>query len=356
MSLISETGRRKMVAGQFLRFCAVACIGALVLPFVNCGGGGESAPPVTPNPVPSLSSLTPATAPAGSRALTLTVYGLNFISGSVVQWRGSSRTTTYVSSSQLTASITPDDLAAAGQAAVTVFNPAPGGGTSATMYFTVATVDPLSFLTTRLPDAQHSKAYDYTLEGSGGLQPYSWSVASGSLPSGLTLSSTGRISGTPPAVTEDTTVSFSVQLSDYAYRANTLAQPFSIQVRANSLGRNDTCDTATPISNGIIRASISPYGDIDVYSFHGTTGKSVSVEIYAQRLSVRSYLDSFLEILNSNCERITYNDDISAGINVDSLISNYLLPYTGTYYIRVSDLRGDGRPDLIYELHLSGAD
>ena len=32
------------------------------------------------------------------------------------------------------------------------------------------------------------------------------------------------------------------------------------------------------------------------------------------------------------------------------------LPYTGTYFIRVRDFRGDGRPDLIYELSLSGAD
>ena len=30
--------------------------------------------------------------------------------------------------------------------------------------------------------------------------------------------------------------------------------------------------------------------------------------------------------------------------------------YDGTYYIRVSDLRGDGRPDFIYDLSLSGAD
>ena len=31
-------------------------------------------------------------------------------------------------------------------------------------------------------------------------------------------------------------------------------------------------------------------------------------------------------------------------------------PTTGTYYVHVADLRGDGRPDLLYELSLSGAD
>ena len=68
------------------------------------------------------------------------------------------------------------------------------------------------------------------------------------------------------------------------------------------------------------------------------------------------FLDSFLELLDSSCAHLTYDDDISPGVIQDSLISNYTLPNTGTYYIRVSDLRGDGRPDFIYELHLSGAD
>jgi hypothetical protein len=100
-----------------------------------------------------------------------------------------------------------------------------------------------------------------------------------------------------------------------------------------------------------------------VYSFHGTSGNRVTIEIFAQRLtlypgstSTDDFLDSFLELLNSSCSDLIYNDDIDPGVNRDSLISNYTLPYTGTYYIRVSDLRGDGRPDFIYDLHLSGAD
>lgn len=293
----------------------------------------------------------------------LTVYGSNFITDSVVQWGGSGRTTYYASSMQLVASITPTDLSSAGSAAVTVVNPTPGGGTSAAATFSIASVSPLSVLTARMPDAHHNKAYDYTLQASGGIPPYSWSVAAGSLPSGLSLSAGGAISGTPPAVTGDATTSFSVQVSDDAYQPNTLAQALSILVRSGSLGRNDTCGTATPISNGIIRASISPYGDIDVYSFQGTAGKLLTAEIYAHRLtlygdssSVDVFLDSFLEILDSGCNQLIYNDDITLGVNVDSLVSNYTLPYTGTYYIRVSDLRGDGRPDFIYELHLSGAD
>ena len=355
---IKELG---MPAKAYLRYLTAGLIATLALPLVNCGGGGGSSPstPVVPqNPSPIISFLAPASAPAGSRALTLTVNGSDFVSGSVIQWGGAARSTVYVNSAQLTTTITPSDLSNAGTAAVTVFSPSPGGGTSGSLNFTIAAVAPVAITTARLPDAYRSKGYDYTLKATGGIPPYSWSITVGNLPGGLTLASGGSITGTPPVVAGDTTFAISVQVGDFAYQANTATRAMNLVVRAAaSPGRNDTCGTATPISNGVLRASISPFGDIDVYSFQGTAGNKVTAEIYARRLTdVTVRLDSFLEILNSSCEQINYNDDISLGVIQDSLISDFSLPYTGTYYIRVSDLRGDGRPDLIYELHLSGGD
>src|SRR5260370_61986 len=51
--------------------------------------------------------------------------------------------------------------------------------------------------TTSLPNATQSVAYSQTLVASGGTSPYSWSVSSGTLPTGLSLSSSGILSGTP---------------------------------------------------------------------------------------------------------------------------------------------------------------
>ncbi|PYT73091.1 MAG: hypothetical protein DMG39_07770, partial [Acidobacteria bacterium] len=51
--------------------------------------------------------------------------------------------------------------------------------------------------TTQLPGATWSGAYNAPLAASGGTTPYAWSLASGSLPNGLSLSSSGAISGTP---------------------------------------------------------------------------------------------------------------------------------------------------------------
>jgi uncharacterized protein (TIGR03437 family) len=104
------------------------------------GGGtsGTSAFTITgANPIPTISSLAPASATAGAAAFTLTVNGTGFLNGSVVRWNGTSRTTTFVSATQLQAAITAADIATAGSGQVTVFNPTPGGGTSGSSAFTI---------------------------------------------------------------------------------------------------------------------------------------------------------------------------------------------------------------------------
>ena len=69
----------------------------------------------------------------------------------------------------------------------------------------------LTISTTTVPDATAGTPYSVTLTASGGTSPYSWSVSSGSLPAGLTLSSAGVISGTPSTAGSST---FSVIAAD----------------------------------------------------------------------------------------------------------------------------------------------
>jgi hypothetical protein len=92
----------------------------------------------------TITSLNPSKAIAGSSSFTLAVNGTGFVSGSVVRWNGSIRATTYVNNTQLTASITAADIAIAGSASVTVFNPAPGGGTSNPATFPIHDPTPLT--------------------------------------------------------------------------------------------------------------------------------------------------------------------------------------------------------------------
>jgi hypothetical protein len=98
-------------------------------------------PAIAQNPVPFIDQpLVPdATAPGGA-GFTLTVNGAWFVATSVVNWNGSPRATTFVSSSQLTAAILASDIATASSAAVTVVNPSPGGGVSNTLFLSITAV------------------------------------------------------------------------------------------------------------------------------------------------------------------------------------------------------------------------
>jgi hypothetical protein len=90
------------------------------------------------NPVPLINQpLVPDAVKPGGEGFTLTVHGTGFVSGAVVKWNDSSLATTFISDSQLTASVPASDIAAASTASVTVVNPSPGGGTSNVMFFEV---------------------------------------------------------------------------------------------------------------------------------------------------------------------------------------------------------------------------
>ncbi|MFZ0689830.1 MAG: FG-GAP-like repeat-containing protein [Acidobacteriaceae bacterium] len=89
-------------------------------------------------PIPSLSpSMQPLAAIPGSAGFTLTVSGVGFSAASIVQWNGSALTTTYISSTSISAAVPAGDIAAPGTASITVKNPTPGGGTSNAAYFVV---------------------------------------------------------------------------------------------------------------------------------------------------------------------------------------------------------------------------
>ena len=344
---------------------------AEVTVFNPAPGGGSSAtqPFSIANPVPTLSSLSPVTAIAESPALTLIVSGTSFISTSIVRWNGNDRNTTFVSETELWASIPASDLASSGTAQVTVFNPAPGGGTSGSLTFTVTATTPLTITTTRLPDTAPGKIFYFRLSATGGVPPYFWGSPS-SFPAGFRMHSDGSISWEVETWTVGTTWPFTASVLDSSAVENRADRDLSITVRVPPLGRNDFCTAGsaagtTQISNGTIRASLSPYGDVDVYSFQGTAGHQVTIETFAQRLDLDgnpatrdSQADTILELLDGNCSRITFNDDIVMGDMQDSLIQNFTLPSSpgGLFFIRVRDFRGDGRPDLIYDLSLSGAD
>jgi trimeric autotransporter adhesin len=115
------------------RWAAPVALATALFWFSGCG---SSTP--TPNPTPQITGLFPSEITAGSQAFTLFVSGTQFISTSTAQWNGSDRPTVYnAASTQLAVSITAADVQNAGLGEVTVTSPAPGGGTSLAVSFTI---------------------------------------------------------------------------------------------------------------------------------------------------------------------------------------------------------------------------
>ncbi|MGD1022917.1 MAG: IPT/TIG domain-containing protein [Candidatus Sulfotelmatobacter sp.] len=113
-----------------------------------CGYSSKSTTPAVAGTMPAIAELAPNAMNSGGAAFVLTVNGSDFSSNATLNWNGTAQTTTYVSASQLTATIAAADIETPATVPVTVTNPAIAGmgaygsggtqaETSAPMNFTV---------------------------------------------------------------------------------------------------------------------------------------------------------------------------------------------------------------------------
>ncbi|MDD5547786.1 MAG: dockerin type I domain-containing protein [Candidatus Pacebacteria bacterium] len=118
------------------------------------------------NPIPTTTDIFPTSKTIGDAQFILIVNGTNFILDSIVRFNGSNRTTTYINSTQLTATIPASDLLAATSTAyISVFNPTPGGGLSNSQTFTV--YNPTPTTTSMSPTNKNVGDSQFTLTVNG---------------------------------------------------------------------------------------------------------------------------------------------------------------------------------------------
>ncbi|MBI3995174.1 MAG: Ig-like domain-containing protein, partial [Nitrospirae bacterium] len=104
---------------------------------VTTRGGAASASFTVENPIPSLTSISPGSVVAGSGAVTVTLNGGNFIPSSSVNFGSTVLTPVFIGNTQLQVNIPAAAVATAVVVPITVINPAPGGGSSNSLPFTV---------------------------------------------------------------------------------------------------------------------------------------------------------------------------------------------------------------------------
>jgi hypothetical protein len=259
----------------------------------------------------------------------------------------------------------------------------------ATLTFTITPPLPVLANST-FPRGTVGIPYNWGVTAKDGQPPFSWNIRSGSLPPGLVLDSLGLIHGTPTTAGSYT---FVLQVTDSFTPADVSWSYVTIEVASKPLGRNDSIATATPLTNGNYSATISPYSDPstseadgDFYKLTANPGSIVSVSILAKRLSSLSPLDSVVEIVDGSGTRYaTCRDPMSAFLtpplvadpnpndyndpcindddpNTQSTDSDLYFQVPGTsggsavtLYVHVFDYRGDARPDMQYQIQVSGA-
>jgi Putative Ig domain len=194
----------------------VATIGIAVC-FSNLGCGSPAAVQASSEvtATPSISQVLPQTIPVGSTSVTMKVTGTNFTSQTVILWNGGKLATSVVDSNTLAAAVQGGSFMVPGTAQVQVQD-SQTGKESAAVPVVIASpgtsVTPLAISTTSVPTGLAGASYSVSLAATGGTPAYTWSISSGQLPSGLSLSaSTGIISGTPTA---SGTFSFGVTVND----------------------------------------------------------------------------------------------------------------------------------------------
>ena len=101
----------------------------------------------------------------------------------------------------------------------------------------------LTISTNTLPNGAVNASYNQTVAGGGGTPPYAWKLASGALPTGLTLNpSSGLINGTPQTAN---TFQFTIQLSDSASPANSATKSYQIVISSGVVITTTTLPNAT---------------------------------------------------------------------------------------------------------------
>ena len=132
---------------------------------------------------------------------------------------------------------------AAGSGMVQISVEDSAGVSSSTVFGWTVNSVPLTITTNSLPNATAGSAYSQAFAAIGGVSPYTWSVALGTLQPGLSLSAAGVLSGTP---TQGGTSNFTVRVADAQGSIATKVFTLTVTVPPATLSITGLTDTVSP--------------------------------------------------------------------------------------------------------------
>ena len=310
-TFVSRTHLQATVPSSLL----VAGPAASVTVLTPTPGGGTSGAQsfVIDNPVPTLINTSPNQVAAGAPSFTLTANGVDFVSGATINWNGTPLTTTFVSSTQLTATVDASNVVDGGTVNISVSNPTPGGGTSGNVGFDI--LNPVPSLTSVTPTKSVAGTTGFTVTANGtnfvASATVNWNgsalpttfVSSTKLTatvgaSQVAMAGTSSVSVTNPAPGGGTTSTKSIVVNNpvpklvKVYPISTPAggPDFTITVKGakfftTSVVRFNGVDLTTSfVNSGTLTATvpsglIATAGSIDVTVFNPTPGGGVSTPV-----------------------------------------------------------------------------
>ena len=181
-------------------------------------------------------------------------------------------------------------------------------GTPGSAVFTnpiTVTQTPLSFLTTFLPDATEDSSYSEHVNVTGGTSPYTWTIVSGSgsLPDGLTLStSTGVISGTPDDDTAGS-YSFTIKVTDSSTSPLSAQRSFSLSVEEG------TFESVISVASSLASGETNVFVEGDWVAALGG-GESVHLSLDLGSGQTITVDDTVSHSINANIRFVVEDDSI----------------------------------------------
>ncbi len=222
----------------------------------NTTGENSSTATVTVRQPAAITTHPASTSVAGGQSAMLSVVATGD-APLTYQWYqgGSGDTSTPVGTNQN--SFTTPPLAAAASYWVKVTNVANTAGAfsnTATVSILAAAV-PTIFNSSPLSTARTGLSYTTNLLATGGTMPYSWSVKTGSLPDGLSLSSDGVLSGTPSGFG---TFTFTLEVADQEFDIDSREFSLTVNNLAISTASLPTAVKGTPFSFTLAASGSNP--------------------------------------------------------------------------------------------------